>query len=141
MATRRPLTDRQREIRSTERAHTRMQAVATEQAAVREQQHGAQRQATEAALRSDRQAALPSRKRRFANALGDEAISRGSSAVVSTATPSSNSGLIMTTIFLIFGLIAFYLIVTTAQGANTFMTTLSNALASISQNKPLFTSK
>jgi Flp pilus assembly protein TadB len=127
MATRRPLTDRQREIRSTEGAHRRMQAVETQQSAIREQQHGQQRQDTEASLASDR------RNRRITGAVTDK--------VVSTATPSSNSGLIMTTIFLIFGLIAFYLIVTSATGVNTFMTTLSNALSSISQNKPLFTNK
>lgn len=125
MATRRPLTDRQREIRSTEGAHRRMQAVATQQSAIREQQHG--RQATEAGLANDR------RNRRVTGAVTDK--------VVSTATPSADSGLIMTTIFLIFGLIVFYLIVTSATNVNSFMGTLGSFLHTLSSTTPLFSTR
>jgi len=127
MATRRPLTDRQREIGSAKRAHASMQATATKEASIREQQHSQQRVATESALRSDRQSGA--RKQAITNK------------VVSTATPSSDSGLVMTVIFVIAGLSVFYLLVTSAANVNTFVGSVGSFLHKVSSTAPLFQTK
>lgn len=124
---RRPLTDRQREIGSAARAHARMQATATKESANRELIHSKQRVATEEALRSNRQSSA--RKEAITNK------------VVSTATPSSDSGLIMTTIFVIAGLSVFYLLVTSAANVNTFTGSVGNFLHKLSSTAPLFQTK
>src|ERR1035437_4007187 len=125
MATRRPLTDRQREIRSTANAHARMQADATREIAARESIHQQTRISTESQLASDR-----SGRSRNAAVTG---------AITSTATPSGDSNLIMTTIFLVFGLIIVYILVHNPGPTTGWLGGLGNALHALSSNTPLFT--
>lgn len=60
-------------------------------------------------------------------------------AVTSTATPSSNSGIVMTTIFVIAGLIIMYMVVTNPGPTTGWLGTLGTSLHALSSNKPLFT--
>lgn len=122
---RRPLTDRQREIGSARRAHKAMQIDITEQRSIREQQHHQERVSTESDLAGGR------RNRQITGAVVGKA--------ASTANPSGDHGLIMTTIFLIAGLILFYRLVTTASSFGTLTTTVTNFLHSLSSTTPLFT--
>lgn len=125
MATRRPMSDKQREIRQTERSYGRMQTVKTREDVAREQAHGQQRVATESSLAGNR------RKQRIVNAVGDKA--------VSTVTPSADSGLIMTTLFLIAGLALFYNLVTHAGLTSGFLGSAGDFLHKLSSTTPLFT--
>ena len=63
---------------------------------------------------------------------------RISGAVVSTATPSSDSGLFMTVIFTIAGIIVAYILVTNT-GTSGWLGTLGDSIHALSSNKPLFT--
>lgn len=126
MATsRRPMTDEMRNTRARKNAYVTMRKANTEALASEEATHRTTRVATEAALASDRR----SRATRAAV----------TGAVVSTATPSSNSGLIMTTIFLMAGLIVVYVLVTNPGPTTGWLGTLGNSLHALSSNKPLFT--
>lgn len=120
MATRRPLTDVQRNTLQAERSHRRMQADVTRETGAREAQHREQRVATESQLAGDR------RNRAIVGS------------VASTATPSSNSGLIMTTIFVIAGLALFYNLVTHATATTGFLSSAGNFLHTLSSTTPLF---
>ena len=128
---RRPLTDRQREIGSARRAHAAMQQtnvathqrtaeIDTTQIAAREAIHTRQRVATESELAAGRR---------------NRAIT---GSAVSTITPSSDSNLIMTTLFVMFGLIIMYLLVTNPGPTTGWLSTLSTGLHALSSNKPLF---
>ena len=121
---RRLQTDRQREIHSTVAAHRTMQADATREIAQREVAHKQTRVATESDLASGR------RNRAVQGAVASK--------VVSTATPSSDSGLIMTTIFVMFGLIIVYIMVYTPNSTG-FLGSLGNGIHTLTSNKPLFT--
>ena len=120
MATRRPLTDEQRNIMQAERSHRRMQADVTRETVVREQVHRQSRVQTESDLAGGR------RNRAIVGA------------VASTATPSSDSSLIMTTIFVIAGLALFYNLVTNASNFSGFVGTVGNFLHKVSSTAPLF---
>jgi hypothetical protein len=119
------LTDRQRELHTLGNVHAKMQHTQTEERAVQEQQHQQTRVETESALASGR------RSRAARGAITDTA--------VSTATPSSNSGLIMTVIFMMAGLIVVYTLVTNPGPTTGWLGTLGNSLHALSSNKPLFT--
>ena len=120
MATRRPLTDRQREILQAERSHNRMQAAVTQETLAREAGHKQYRVETEQALAGDRR---------------NRAIT---GQVASTATPSSDSGLIMTTFFVIAGLIVMFILVTNTATTG-WLSSLGSGIHALSSNKPLFT--
>lgn len=68
-------------------------------------------------------------------------IDAGIGKVASTATPSSNSGLIMTTIFVIIGLALFYNVVTKAQVFSVAVGRWGDFFHSLSSTAPLFTAK
>src|SRR6516162_4635631 len=74
-------------------------------------------------------------------ALQGRAETAATNKVISTATPSSDSNLIMTTIFLMAGLIVFYLIVTKAETTASWLNGVSTWLHTLSSNTPLFTTK
>jgi hypothetical protein len=97
-----------------------MRKANTEALASEEATHGAARIKTESALASGR------RNRAIVGS------------AVSTATPSSDSGLIMTTIFLMAGLIVVYMLVTNPGPTQGLFGTLGNSLHALSSNKPLF---
>lgn len=101
----------------------REQAKTTELIA-RESAHTEQRVATQRATTSAR------RQEQTQHAVASK--------VVSTATPSSDSNLIMVTIFTMGGLILVYLMVTSAQNFAGFLGGLQNWLHAISSNTPLF---
>lgn len=126
MATRRPLTDTQRNINSAARAHKRMQADRTEAEAARETFHSQTRVSTESQLASG------SRNRHMQGAVASK--------TVSTLTPSSDSNLFMTTVFLIGGLALVYQLVTKAGPASTstLVTSLGDLLHKVSSTTPLF---
>lgn len=115
------LTERQRELHTLGNVHAKMQHTQTEERAVQEEQHQQTRVETESELASGRR---------------NRAIT---GAVVSTATPSSNSGLIMTVIFMMAGLIVVYILVTNPGPTSGWLGTLGNSLHALSSNKPLFT--
>lgn len=120
MPPRRPLTDEQRNILQAERSHRRMQADITEQTAQREAFHKQTRVETESELAGGRRNRAITGK------------------VASTATPSSDSGLIMTTIFVIVGLALFYNLVTNAGKFSGFVGTTGDFLHKLSSTTPLF---
>lgn len=64
---------------------------------------------------------------------------RAVGAVTSAATPSGDSNLIMTTIFLIFGLIIIYILVHNPGPTTGWLSGLGNSLHALSSNTPLFT--
>ena len=119
-------TDEMRNTRARKNAYVTMRKANTAALASEEATHSATRITTESALASDR------RSRATRSAV--------TGAVVSTATPSSNSGLIMTTIFLMAGLIVIYILVTNPGPTTGWLGTLGNSLHALSSNKPLFTS-
>ena len=114
-------TVEQRNLHSAVNAHRKMQETETTQIAVREGVHQRQRIETESQLAGDRQ----SRAVR--------------SQIVSTATPSSDSGLIMTTLFVMAGLIAIYILVSNPNSGS-WLGGLGNVMHVVSSNKPLFVS-
>lgn len=118
---RRLATDRMREIRQAERSHRRMQADITAETAQREVRHKQVRIETESELAKGR------RNRAFQGK------------VLETATPSSDTNLIMTTMFVIAGLIVFYMLVTNSGGTSKWFGFLGTSLHALSSNKPLFT--
>jgi hypothetical protein len=95
----------------------------TSQVAVREAVHTRERLTTESELDAGRR----SRARNAAV----------SGAVTSTATPSSDSNLIMTTLFVMAGLIVTYILVRNPRSTG-FLGGLGTTLHTISSNKPLF---
>jgi hypothetical protein len=111
------------------RAAASKEVIATREAAG--QQRLAARQAAKAQTQAEQQS--QGQRSRVGSAVGGKALD--------IATPSADSGLIMTTIFLIVGLIVFYKIVTAASQANTLMTKITGFLSFLSQsNTPLFES-
>ena len=114
-------TEQQRNLRSAVNAHRKMQETETTQIAVREGVHQRQRIETESQLASDRS----SRATR--------------SQIVSTATPSSDSGIIMTTLFVVAGLVVLYILVTNPGPTTGWLGNLGTGLHALSSNKPLFT--
>jgi len=121
---RRLATDRMREIRQAERSHRRMQAdVTREQAQRATTRHQLSRaNITNPATRS----------------VGSRIRERGTEAVLDTATPSSNSGLIMTTLFTFVGLILFYNVVTKADQFSGLVGSAGDFLHKLSSTAPLF---
>jgi len=117
---RRLATDKMREIRQAERSHRRMQADVTSNLVQREASHRQARVATESDLASGR------RNREIQGK------------IVDTATPSSNSGLIMTTIFMIVGLVLFYQVVTKADQFSGLVRSVGDFLHKLSSTTPLF---
>jgi len=101
------------------------EAQRTSATAIREAVHTRERVATESELDSGRRS-----RARNAAVQG---------AVVSTATPSSDSGIIMTTLFVMAGLIAMYLLVSKPTATNGWLNGLGNGLHTLSSTKPLFT--
>ncbi len=61
-----------------------------------------------------------------------------SGAVTSTATPSSDSNLIMTVLFMMAGLIVMYILVTNPGPTTGWLGSLGTGLHALSSNKPLF---
>lgn len=120
MATRRPLTDRQREIMQAERSHRRMQADATRELVAREQSHRETRIATESDLAGNRQ------KREVART------------AVSVVNPTGDHGLFMTVIFMIVGLALFYNVVTKADQFSGFVGAVGKGLHVLSSPASLF---
>lgn len=131
MATRRPPTDDMRNSRARANAYVKMRnadtathatTTATETAAfaAREEAHRTTRVATESDLASGR------RNRAIVGQ------------VASTATPSSDSGLIMTTIFVMAGLIVVYIFVSKPNSTG-FLGSLGNGIHTLTSNTPLFT--
>lgn len=57
---------------------------------------------------------------------------------ISTATPSADSGIVMTVIFTMAGLILFYRLVTGSDQTGAFLNKTQNWLRAISTNQPLF---
>lgn len=113
-------TEQQRNLRSAVNAHRKMQETETTQIAVREGVHQRQRIETESQLAGDR----ASRSR--------------NAAIVSTATPSSDSNIIMTTLFVMAGLIVMYILVTNPGPTTGWLGSLGTGLHALSSNKPLF---
>jgi hypothetical protein len=134
-----PLTKSQRNTRSRANANIRtikaaqasaqsLEATKTEQAAAREAAHSSQRLQTEQGLRRQRQTSN----------IKQAAVGK----VVDTATPSSNSGLVMTTIFVMAGLIVMYLLVTASANTAGFLGGLGKWIHTIgTSNSPLFIKK
>lgn len=102
------------------------EVIATREAA------GQQRLAARQAAKAQSVAAQQSTGRR------DRIVSAAGGKALDIATPSADSGLIMTTIFLIFGLIVFYLLVTSATNINTFVGSVGGFLHTLSSTTPLF---
>jgi len=71
------------------------------------------------------------RRDRIVNAVGTKALN--------TATPSGDSNLIMTTLFVMVGLVVFYLLVTSAGAFSGWMAGLGDLLHKVSSTTPLFT--
>ena len=84
-----------------------------------------------AARRQEEAALKPDRQSRYVGAVQQKA--------VSTATPSGDSNLVMVTIFVMAGLIVFYKLVTQADVASGWLSSVSGMLHSVSSNTPLFT--
>jgi hypothetical protein len=119
-------TDEMRNTRARKNAYITMRKANTAALASEEATHSTTRIATESALASDR------RSRATRSAV--------TGAAISTATPSGGSNLIMTTIFLMVGLIVVYMLVTNPGPTSGLFGTLGNSLHALSSNKPLFTS-
>lgn len=83
-----------------------------------------------AARIQEAKAAQPSRTQRYASAAGSQ--------VVTTATPSGDSNLVMVTIFVMAGLIVVYQLVTRGAAVGGFLGGLGNWLHTLSSNSPLF---
>jgi hypothetical protein len=120
---RRPLTDVQRNLLQQERSNRRFEVVKTQEVEAREQAHKQFRLETESELASQRSG----RQLR--------------SNVAQTVTPSSNSNLVMVVLFLMFGLIIIYDLVTKPAQIGSFLGGLGNWIAAISTNQPLFVNK
>jgi Flp pilus assembly protein TadB len=116
-----------RTIAFAQQAEQAKEAARTRELVARETGHTQARVQTQRALTSERQGAQ--RKQAI------------QSAVVSTATPSSDSNLIMVTIFTMGGLILVYLIVTSSANFAGFLGGLQNWLHALSSNTPLFKAK
>lgn len=101
--------------------------IKTQQAIRRETAHTEQRVATQRATTSER------RREQTQHAIVGKA--------VETATPSSDSNLVMVTIFTMGGLILVYLLVTSSQNFAGFLGGLQNWLHALSSNTPLFKTK
>lgn len=125
-------------IRQTERSRKRETAAANQQRIERSAAQSEQRVAVSRQLAADRTARAaanrPTRTQRLVARGQDAAVNK----TVSTLTPSSNSNLIMTTIFVMFGLVIFYVLVTASSNVQGFFGTLGNVLHGVSSTTPLF---
>jgi hypothetical protein len=105
-----------------------LEATRSEQLAAREATHSRQRIQTEQGLRRQRQVSQ----------IQGAAVGK----VVDTATPSGNSNLIMTTIFVMAGLIIMYQLVTKSAQTSGFLSGLGTWIHTIgTSNTPLFVTK
>ena len=116
-----------RVITAANQASIQREQVKTAQIVARESAHTEQRVATQQATTGAR------RQEQFQHA----AIGK----VAETATPSSDSNLIMVTIFTMGGLIIVYLLVTSSQNVAGFLGGLQVWLHALSSNTPLFKTK
>lgn len=114
------LTEEQRNIGSRKRAYIAMEQAQTTNYLEREAGHKQYRVETEQALAGGRR---------------NRAIT---GQVASTATPSSDSGIIMTTLFVIAGLVVMYILVTNTATSG-WLGSLGTGIHALSSNKPLFT--
>ena len=116
-----------RVIAAASQAATEREASKTRELVAREGVHTQQRVATQQALTGER------RNQQVKQAVVGK--------VVDTATPSSDSNLVMVTIFTMIGLIFVYLIVTSSQNFAGFLGGLQVWLHALSSNTPLFQDK
>lgn len=116
-----------RTIAFAQQAEQAKEAARTREILTRERGHTQARVATQQALTGERRQAA------FRSTIERKAIA--------TATPSSDSNLIMVTIFTMGGLILVYLLVTSAQNFAGFLGGLQNWLHALSSNTPLFKTK
>jgi hypothetical protein len=117
-----------RTLEATRQNAEAFEATRTEQLAAREAGHSRQRIQTEQGLRRQRQVSQ----------IQGAAVGK----VVNTATPSSNSGLVMTTIFVMAGLIVMYLLVTASANTAGFLGGLGTWIHTIgTSNTSLFVKK
>lgn len=138
------LSHRRQMARATKRKKDTLQVVSAKSAAasqaVRERQEAASAlTAQREAVRTQRVVNPPQRSvgSQVRSRATTTAINAGSS-VASSAVPSSNSGLIMTTIFVIVGLALFYNVVTKADQFSGFVGGLGDFLHKLSSTTPLF---
>lgn len=95
------------------------------------------REASASKILAEREAFREAHQPTIQSSVKDRAVGK----VVSTATPSSDSGLIMTTLFVVGGLIVAYMLVTNATATTGWLGYLGDAIHALSSNKPLFTVK
>jgi len=116
-----------RVIREASTAASNVEAVKTQQLVARERARTTQRVATQQQV--SRGAFVERHKQAVVNK------------AIDTATPSSDSNLIMVTIFTMGGLILIYIIVTSSQNFAGFLGGVQNWLHTLSSNTPLFKQK